>query len=51
MLYDIKVYGYRQILPESFDSVVLVATGLILLGIISMWIVEKFAERKNEKET
>ena len=51
VIHDIKVYGYRQILPESFDSVVLVATGLILLGIISMWIVEKFAERKNEKET
>lgn len=51
IIQDVSVYGYRQIVPESFNSIVLVAIGLILLGIVSIWAIEKFAERKSEKET
>lgn len=43
-----KPFGYEQILPENLNTVVLLAIGLILLGIISIWVVEKMAEGKGE---
>ncbi|MFC1461699.1 DUF368 domain-containing protein [Verrucomicrobiota bacterium] len=48
IIQDVKVYGFQQTVPESFDFVLLIATGLILLGIISILTIEKFAEGKTK---
>ena len=48
ILEHVKPFSYQQILPDNFNSVVLWAIGLILIGIVSIWIVEKIAERKGE---
>ncbi|MCF8371860.1 MAG: DUF368 domain-containing protein [Bacteroidales bacterium] len=46
VLEKVKPFGYEQVLPPSFDAVVMWAVGLILLGIVSIWVVEKMAEGK-----
>lgn len=43
---DIKVFHYKQILPESINSVVLIAIALAIVGYFSIWLVEKFASKK-----
>jgi putative membrane protein len=43
---DIKVFGYKQILPENFDTTIIIALTFILTGIISIWLMEKFAGSK-----
>ncbi|MFH2095569.1 MAG: DUF368 domain-containing protein [Bacteroidota bacterium] len=43
-----KVTGYNWNLPESFNADVLIAIALIAAGIISIWILEKFAETKKQ---
>ncbi|MEA3444464.1 MAG: DUF368 domain-containing protein, partial [Bacteroidota bacterium] len=43
---DIKPFGYQQILPESFNLIVIWAIVLILSGIASIWLIEKVAEKK-----
>lgn len=40
---DIKVYSYDQVLPETFNNVVLIASALVVLGFVSIWLMEKFA--------
>jgi putative membrane protein len=41
ILSDIKVFGYKQCFPESINSVVLISVALVLLGITSIWLMEK----------
>ncbi|MFC2167377.1 DUF368 domain-containing protein [Acidobacteriota bacterium] len=48
ILEHVKPLSYQQILPDHFNSVVLSAIGLILIGIVSIWILEKIAERKRD---
>ncbi len=43
ILKEVKVYNYSQILPDGFDSVVLQALAWMVVGIISIWLMEKFA--------
>lgn len=45
---EIKVYSYEQILPKEFNSVLMVSIGLIILGILSIALMEKFAGEKTE---
>ena len=45
---EIKVFHYKQILPESFDSVVIIAIALAVAGYLSIWLIEKFATTKTE---
>ncbi len=40
------VVSYERILPEAFNSQFLIAIGFIILGILSIWIIEKSAETK-----
>ncbi|MCJ7581481.1 MAG: DUF368 domain-containing protein [Candidatus Aminicenantes bacterium] len=42
----VRPFNYQQIFPDNFNSVVLWATGFILIGMVSIWIVEKIAESK-----
>lgn len=46
VLEKVKPFGYQQIVPDNFNTVVLWALALVLLGIVSIWIVEKMAEGK-----
>ena len=46
ILSDIKVYSYEHILPESINSVVILAFIFVLAGIVSIWLMEKFAGGK-----
>ena len=41
----IKVFSYKQYIPESFDSVFFIAIAFMILGIISIWLLEKFASK------
>ncbi len=41
-----KPFRYQQFFPDNSNSIVLWAIGLILIGMASIWIVEKIAERK-----
>lgn len=43
ILVDIKPFGYKQVFPESFDSVVILSLMLIIIGVVSIWLMEKFA--------
>lgn len=43
ILKDIKVYNYSHIFPESFNVVVIIAIGFMLTGIVSIWLMEKYA--------
>lgn len=40
---DIKVFNYSQVIPESLNSTVISAIALMLAGIISIWLMEKYA--------
>jgi len=40
------VQKYRPIMPESFNKEVILAIVLVIIGIASIWIVEKIAEKK-----
>ena len=48
ILEDIKVFRYEQIIPENFNGNVAFAIGLMILGIVSIWLLEKMAEGKEE---
>jgi putative membrane protein len=41
------VQGYERILPETINQEVLIAVGLLIIGILSIWLVEKMAKEKN----
>jgi len=45
---DIKVYHYKQYLPESFNSVVITAIALAIAGYLSILLIEKFASTKEK---
>lgn len=47
---EVKVYGYKQILPSGLDGVFITALILIILGVVSIWLIEKFAGN-TEKES
>ena len=47
ILEEIKPYGYERYIPEEFNLVLAFSIGLMILGIISIWIIEKFAETKS----
>ncbi len=51
ILSDIKVYSYEHILPNKIDAVVIWATVFVTLGIISIWLMEKYAGAKKTSET
>lgn len=40
------IQGYERYIPETFNTQVIIALCLMLLGIISIWAIEKFAEKK-----
>jgi putative membrane protein len=40
------IEGYTRFIPESLNAEVLIAIGLIVAGIVSIWLVEKLAETK-----
>lgn len=44
---DIKVFAYERYLPE-INSVFFVSMGLIILGFLSIWLIEKSASKKEE---
>ena len=46
VLSDIKVFGYDQVVPESFSTVVLIAILLAIGGFVSIWLMEKLADAK-----
>ncbi|MBN1115875.1 MAG: DUF368 domain-containing protein [Bacteroidales bacterium] len=46
---EVKVYFYKQILPAEVNTVVIIAIALMILGYISIWLMEKFAGQQ-EKE-
>lgn len=46
---EVKVFGYKQIAPSSFDNSFFIAIALIVVGFISIWLMEKFAGVKTEK--
>jgi putative membrane protein len=45
---EIKVFSYNQVMPAVIDKSVVVAVGLVVLGIVSIWLMEKFAGNKEE---
>lgn len=45
---EVKVYGYNQVLPNSFSTEVIISIALMIVGIASIWALEKFAENKSE---
>lgn len=48
ILEDIKVFGYKQYLPDSFPLVIIIAVGFMIIGILSIWLIEKFAATKSK---
>jgi putative membrane protein len=44
---DIKVFNYDHIMPGQIDRVVLLAVIFAIAGIISIWLIEKFALKKS----
>ena len=43
---ELVIKGYERIMPESFNSEVIIAIGIMLAGILSIWMVEKLAAKK-----
>jgi len=43
------IEGYVRFFPESVTIEVLIATGFIILGIVTIWAIEHFADNKNKK--
>ena len=42
---ELIIKSYERIIPESFNSEVIIAIGIMLAGILSIWIVEKLAAK------
>ncbi len=40
------IQGYERYIPETFNTQIIIALCLMILGIISIWAIEKFAEKK-----
>ncbi len=45
---EIKVFRYEHIIPETLNSTVIIAFGLLLLGILTIWLMEKLAGTSKE---
>lgn len=43
LLEDAKVFSYSQTLPESANEILLLSIGLIVIGVVSIWLMEKMA--------
>jgi putative membrane protein len=43
---DIIPFDYKQMIPNSIDSIVVFAIVLVFIGIVSIWLMEKFAGGK-----
>ncbi len=41
ILHDVKVFGYRQVLPGGFDGIAAAAMGLMIIGVIAIWLMER----------
>ncbi len=50
MLSDIKVYSYAQSFPATFDKIFIIALLLIVGGVLSIWLMERFAGENSEKK-
>ncbi len=50
ILSDIKVYTFEHVLPDKIDSVVIWVVIYIFAGIISIWLLEKYAGEKNTSD-
>lgn len=50
ILGSIKTFGYEQVLPDSFNMVVIWSALLVVAGVASIWALEKFAETKTVSE-
>jgi putative membrane protein len=46
VLGDVKIFRYKQVLPENIDVVLLLAGLLIVAGIVSVWMMERFGAEK-----
>ncbi len=46
VVHDVKSFGYRLVLPESFDVVTVAAACLMLLGVVVIWAVEASAQKR-----
>lgn len=44
----VKVVGYERFLPEHFNTEVMLAIGYAILGIVSIWLLEKLAQKKTK---
>jgi len=45
---DMIIQGYEKYFPESFNQEVAIAIFLLIIGIFSIWLIEKFAQGKEE---
>lgn len=43
---DPIIRGYERVLPESFNLEVIIAAGLMIIGVLSIWGIEKMAKEK-----
>ncbi len=43
---DPVVIGYEKYLPQQFDNEVIISILLVLTGIITIWVIERYAEVK-----
>ena len=46
VLSDIKVYSYRHFIPDTINGVVIWAAIFVVAGVISIWLMEKYAGDK-----
>jgi putative membrane protein len=45
----IKIVGYEHFIPEHFNTEVILAIVYMLLGVVSIWVIEKAADKKTTK--
>ncbi len=45
---DMIIQGYEKFFPESFNQEVAIAIFLLIIGVLSIWLIEKFAHGKEE---
>jgi putative membrane protein len=43
------ISGYERYVPDALDVEVILSVGIILIGVLSVWLIERFAEKKSEK--
>ncbi len=45
---DMIIQGYEKYFPESFNHEVAIAIFLLIIGVLSIWLIEKFAQGKEK---